>query len=408
MTKSDRREFLSHAGLAGAAVAGVAVSGTKLAAAESPAGPGLIDDTLMRSDVTAQKGTGTENLPVPSAVQQITVINLRELEGRAEKVIPRGNFDYIAGAAGDEWTMAENEAAYKRVQIAPRYLTGNGKANTSAMLMGAKLSMPVMVSAVGGHGIAHTSAEVGTAKGAAAAGVMMTVPTLSNVPMEEIAAASDGPKCFQVYFPADKGAARDILTRAKALKFSAAIITVDAFVASNRERNMRNHYRGGALGNFADPKKAAFKEDLNWDDVAFVRETTGMPVYLKGVLTPAMAKEALAQGVSGLQISNHGGRQLDDVPASFTALPAIADAVGGKMTLIVDGGVRRGQDVFKALAMGANAVGLARPYMYGLALGGWMGVQAVFDRLHTELVMTMQLAGASSIAGIKKDALYKA
>ncbi len=407
MSKADRRTFLSGAAVAGVA-AGVTTSATRVAAAENTSGPGLIDDTLMRSDVTAQKGTGGEPTTVPTAVQKIDVVNLRELESRAQKIIPIGNFDYIAGGAGDEWTMRENEAAYKRVQIAPRFLTGHGKPDTSATLMGAKLSMPVIASAVGGHGIAHVSAEMGTAKGAAASGVMMTVPTLSNQTMEEIAAASDGPKCFQVYFPADKGAARDILQRAKALKFAAAIVTVDAFVASNRERNMRNHYRGGPVGNFPDPKKAAFKEDLNWDDIAFVREVSGLPVYLKGVLTPAMAKEAMAHGVAGLQISNHGGRQLDDVPASFTVLPAIADAVGGKMTLIVDGGVRRGQDVFKALALGANAVGIARPFMYGLALGGWMGVQAVFDRLHTELTMTMELAGVSNIAGITRDALYRA
>ena len=156
---------------------------------------------------SAQKGTGTENLPVPSAVQKIDVINLRELDARAQAIIPKGNYDYIAGAAGDEWTMAENEAAFKRFTITPRFLTGNGKPDLSATLMGQKLSMPVMMSAIGGHGIAHVSAEVGTTKGAAAAGVMMTVPTLSNQTMEEIAAASTGPKCFQVYFPAEIGRA---------------------------------------------------------------------------------------------------------------------------------------------------------------------------------------------------------
>ncbi len=201
-----------------------------------------------------------------------------------------------------------------------------------------------------------------------------------------------------------------MLLRAKAAGYKAIVVTVDAFVSSNRETDTRNHFRSplpnanfpGQPGGYG---QSPFKENLGWDDIAFVRDVTGMPVLIKGVLTPRLATDAIKHGVAGIQVSNHGGRQLDDTPAAFTMLPRIADAVGGRIPIIIDGGIRRGQDVFKALAMGANACAIGRPVLFGLALGGWMGVQGVLEYLNGELKMTMRLAGAESIASISREHL---
>jgi isopentenyl diphosphate isomerase/L-lactate dehydrogenase-like FMN-dependent dehydrogenase len=239
----------------------------------------------------------------------------------------------------------------------------------------------------------------------------MIAPSQSNVTLEDTMRAGDGPKFFQIYIPKDRGMTRDVLLRAKAAGYKAIVITIDAFVSSNRETDVRNHFHstlpnanfpsvgGGGYGT------SPFKEDLGWDDVAFVRDVTGLPVFIKGVLSPALATEAIKHGVAGIQVSNHGGRQLDDVPASFTVLPRIADAVGGRIPIIVDGGIRRGQDVFKALAMGASACAIGRPVLFGLSLGGWMGVKDVLQHLNGELTMTMRLGGVRSIADITREHL---
>jgi len=345
----------------------------------------------------------------PTEIKKIDLINLRELEGMAEKVIPLGGFGYISSAAGDEWTKRENEAAYKRITIVPRHLSGYKEADTSTTLLGSKIAMPIITSVMGGHGMAHVTAEAGTAKGTDAAGTLFTVPSQSTLNLEQIAKASPGPKWFQIYMPEDPGVARELLQRAKAAGYLAIVLTIDGIVASNRETDRRNHFVNPLpQGNFPEPRtknKRPFKPNLGWEDVAFIQQVTGLPVILKGVLSPELAVMAVDHGVAGIQVSNHGGRNLDDVPASITVLPRIVDAVNGRMTIVIDGGIRRGQDVFKALALGANAVAIARPIMYGLALGGWMGVQTVHEHLKGELEITMRLAGAKSISEISKHYL---
>jgi lactate oxidase len=346
----------------------------------------------------------------PTEIKKIEVMNLRELEALAQKVIPAGGFGYISSAAGDEWTKRENEAAFKRITIIPHYLSGYGDADLSTTLLGAKISMPVITSVMGGHGMAHATAEGGTAKGTDASGTLFTAPSQSNLSMEDIAKASPGPKWFQIYLPSDRGKATELLQRAKAAGYRAIVLTIDAFIPSNRETDRRNKFRFEVpRGNFFEKngeyKTYPQKANLGWDDVAFAQQVSGLPVILKGVLSPELALMAVDRGCGAIQVSNHGGRQLDDMPASITMLPRIADAVAGRIPIVMDGGVRRGQDVFKALALGANAVAIGRPVMYGLALGGWMGVQAVLDRLKEEFEMTMRLAGARSLGEISKRAL---
>ena len=345
----------------------------------------------------------------PTEIKKIDIINLRELEGLAQKIIPTGGFGYISSAAGDEWTRRENEAAYKRLTIVPRYLSGYKDAEMSTTLLGSKIAMPIITSVMGGHGMAHVTAEAGTAKGTDAAGTLMEVPSQSTLSLEQIAKASPGPKWFQIYFPDDPGVARELLQRAKAAGYLAIVLTIDGVSNGNRETDRRNHFVNPLpQGNFPEPRARGtrpFKPDLGWEDVAFIQKTTGLPVVLKGVLSPELAVMAVEHGCAGIQVSNHGGRNLDDTPASITVLPRIVDAVGGRLTIIIDGGIRRGQDVFKALALGANSVAIARPVMFGLALGGWMGVQTVLEHLKGELEFTMRLAGAKTLGEISRHYL---
>lgn len=396
----NRREFLSAT--AAVATLTTAAASPVLAQTATPA---------QTADTAFSAAQASVAYAAPTEVKKIEIINLRELEGAAQKVIPKGGFGYISGSAGDEWTKNENQAAFKRVTIMPHQLAGLPDADLTTTLLGSKIAMPIITTVMGGHGLAHVTAEAGTAKGTDAAGTIFTTGSQSTLTLEEIAAASPGPKWFQIYLQKDPGVNRDLLLRAKAAGYRAVVVTLDAFVSSNRETDTRNHFRSPLpSGNFPGKQggygTAPFKENLSWDDIAFVQKVTGLPVIVKGVLSPELAVAAVKNGCAGIQVSNHGGRQLDDVPASFTMLPHIAQAVGGRIAIITDSGYRRGQDVFKALALGANAVAIGRPVMYGLALGGWMGVQQVHEHLKEELRMTMRLAGAGTIADISKRYLY--
>ena len=399
---SNRRDFLTSTAVAVAATGSAALLAPTVAAADdAPAAAPLAPNPPLQS---------FPGYDAPTHVQRIGIINLRELEPAAQKIIPTGGFGYISGAAGDEWTKHENEAAYKRVTIMPHYLAGVLGADTTVTLLGNKLSMPIIVSVMGGHGLAHASAEAGTARGAGAAGTLMIAPSQSNVTLEDTMAAGTGPKFFQIYLQRDRGLMKDVLMRAKTAGYKAITVTIDATISSNREADARNHFRSPLpSANFPHQSGgygiAPFKENLSFDDVDWVRETIGLPVFIKGVLSPALATEAIKHGVAGIQVSNHGGRQLDDVPASFTMLPRIAEAVNGRIPIIIDGGVRRGQDVFKALAMGATVCALGRPILFGLALGGWMGVQETLEHLNGELKMTMGLAGVGKLSEISKSYL---
>jgi L-lactate oxidase len=402
-----RRDFLSATAAAVTLSTGLPAA---LAGGESPSTPAATQNGAATAAAATPAATTAPGYAAPTEIKAIEIINLRELEAAAQKVLPPGGFGYISSAAGDEWTKRENEAAFKRVTIAPQYLSGYGSADRSTTLLGAKLAMPIALSPMAAHAMAHATAEVGSARGTGAAGALYIAGSLSTNTLEEIAQAGPGPKWFQIYLPADRGIAREILLRAKSAGYLAIILTIDTVVPSDRETDVRNHFRwmqppGNYHGVSGGYGQSPMKRDLGWDDVEFIRTTAGLPVLLKGVMTPELAVAAVEHGCAGFQVSNHGGRQLDDVPATFTVLPRIAEAVKGRAVIILDGGVRRGQDVFKALALGANAVAIGRPALYGLALGGWMGVQAVFQHLAGELEMTMRLAGARSLAQISKSYL---
>lgn len=394
-----RRELLS----AGAAVATMTAAGTVLAQGNPPASA--------EAQAAAPGMAGT----LPNNEKKIRIITLRDLEAEAQKVMAPYGFAYVSGGAGDEWTMRENLAAFNRTVIVPNYLSGNGTPDTSATLLGSQLPFPVIAAPVGFQGSMHAQKEMPTAKGAGLAGTLYVASSVTQLSLEEIAAAGSGDKWFQPYIPSSRPFAIEMLQRAKAAGYKAIVLTVDAFVTSNRERSTR--LLGVPLPNLAMgnvPKAPgvtgsamAMKADLSWDDVEFCRSQTGLPVIVKGILSAGQALEAERHGCAAVWLSNHGGRQLDNTPSAITVLPRVADALKGRLPIILDGGVYRGQDVFRALALGANVVALGRPLLYGAALGGAQGVQSVYEHLRNELVMTMQLAGTPTIKSIVRGCLER-
>ena len=399
----QRRDLL----LTGTAIAAAAAAAPSLAqpAQELPSGNA-------RSNVQA----GDQLIPYEGGkeVKRLRIINIAELELEAEKILPKGGFDYIQSGSGAEYTKRENIRALEATPIEPHFLSGVLRPDLSVSILGSNLPFPIVVAPMGSHGRAHVSKEVGTATGVAATGTLMILSTVSNDSLEDVARANPGPKWMQIYLPADRGVARELLQRAKAAGYTALVPTIDTTLAYPRETNLRNNFRtplslgrGNAPRSERDPVRAAqmmaSKVDLNWDDIAFMKQETNLPVIIKGVMSPVTATRAIERGVDGVYVSNHGGRALDGVAASITALPRVADAVRGRVPIVFDSGIRRGQDVFRALALGANVVAVGRPVMYGLALGGHLGVQSVLEYLRNDLYIVMQLAGTPNLKSITRD-----
>jgi lactate oxidase len=348
--------------------------------------------------------------PTPSAVGPLKIASLLDLEDQARRVLGDGPFTFAASGSGAEWTMHENRRAFDRYVINPDYLAGRSAPDLRTTVLGAALSLPVFTAPTGSLGMIHATADVGMAQGTAASGALMTMSTRANRTIEQVGAASTGPKWYQVYLPADRGQAREAFQRARAAGFTALVFTIDAIGAGNSEALVRDGYDPAAAAAAAGFHSLAppAKPELGWDDLVFVQKEGGLPVILKGVLTPELARRAVEAGVAAIQVSNHGGRQTDGVPAALDALPPVVEAVGGRVPVLMDSGIRRGVDVFKALALGAKAVGLGRPALYGLALGGPAGVQSVYDRLKLELALTMQGAGVDRIDQISSQYVRRA
>lgn len=346
------------------------------------------------------------------AVRSLRPNNLLELEQAAAHVIAKGSFDYIVGGAGDEQTLRENRLAFERVLVNQRILTGKTVASLETSILGSKLASPVLIAPMGGQGIAHVSAESGSAQGAAQAGSLLAVSTVATQSLEQVAQAAPGDKWFQIYLTQDAGFNRELLQRAKAAGYKAVVLTADVTVSANRERDRRNGFSYPFIpGNFLDAQgkpllpDRRFEPCLDGASLEFVQQHSGLPIILKGVTTAADAEWAIRYGASAIQVSNHGGRQLDGSPGAFSILPEVAAKVAGRVPIIFDSGIRRGLDVFKALAAGADVVALGRPVLYGLALGGWQGVASVLEHLNGELRTVMQLAGAANLADIQQTRL---
>lgn len=344
--------------------------------------------------------------------KKLDVFNIDLLEEQARKVYGHGTYVFVANGSGKQWTLAENQRAWGDYAFVPHRMQGvvRDRIDLSVDLLGLRLPHPFIITPFGSHGLHHPLAEVATAQGIAKSGGLLTVSSSSTASMEDIAKASNGPKWFQIYMTTDDGFTRAVLQRARAAGFKAIVLTVDAIGQGSSDEYMRlgNPRPWLPYGNFPDGKQPAFKTNLSWDDVAMIRNVTGLPVVVKGITRPEDARAAIAAGAAAIQVSNHGGRALDGTPASITVLPSIADVVKGDVPLILDSGIRRGTDVVKALAMGASAVAIGRPVMFGLALGGASGVHSVIEFFRRETINTVLHLGANRIGALGKQHVRQA
>ena len=350
-----------------------------------------------------------------SPVRALQIVSLADVEAEARSVLSEGAWAYVAGGEGDQWTLAENRRAFNDYPIATHRLRGvdSKSIELGVHLLGHDLPYPILVAPSGAHLFVHPGAEAVTAGGAGRAGALYTASGASNLPLEAIAQATSGPKWFQVYLNADDGVTRDILLRAKAAGYSAIVLTADAIGPGMSDAFRRlgmpfppgmtfgnNDPRYGGRGNFLDQKTA-----MTLDDIGMIRSVTGLPVVVKGITRATDARDAIAAGAVAIQVSNHGGRQIDGVPASISVLAEVVDAVGGTVPVIFDSGIRRGIDVYRALALGATAVALARPVLYGAAVGGAAGVASVLEHLRDELRGAMLLAGRQTVSEIDRSCI---
>ena len=328
-------------------------------------------------------------------------LTIDDHERAAREALPADVYDFIAGGAGDEWTLTENRRSFARWMFRPRVLRGANEPDPSIALFGDRISMPVIVAPWAYQRLVHPEGDVGTARGAAAAGTIACLSSSGFDLLDAIVAASEGPKWWQLYVSADRGFTAEMLARVAAGGFRAIVWTVDLPVYGMRRRDERNAFE---IPDALVP--AGFGNDgaIAWDDLPWIREqAAGLPVLVKGILTREDAELAVRAGADGIIVSNHGGRQLDFSPPALGALPDVAAAVGGRIPVLMDGGVRSGTDVVKALALGAAAVLVGRPAAWGLALGGAEGVSHLLGIFREELENAMALCGCRTVAEIGRE-----
>ncbi len=340
-----------------------------------------------------------------------------ELEGRARKKLAPGAFAFAAGGADDEITLADNIAAWRRLRLRPRMLRDDTAIDTSTTVLGARIAAPLMVAPTGRHRLFHPDGERATAHGAAAAGVPYVMATASTVTMEDAAGErGTAPQWFQLYLPPDRSVTEGLVDRAAAAGFAAVVLTVDQPVYGASPRAARAPLMAApdiravnlpgqpvAAHGYGAAHSGSVTHPATFDDLAWLVRRSPLPVLVKGVLRADDAVRCVELGARGILVSNHGGRHLDATLASADALPEIAAAVGTKAEIYVDGGIRRGTDIVKALALGARAVLIGRPALWGLALAGADGVRDVLEHLRGELVRTMALCGVAKLQEITRD-----
>ena len=334
-------------------------------------------------------------------------VNVWDYERLAEEKLPAGAFGYFAGGAGDERTLRENVAAYERYRLRPRVLVDVTAVTTATTVLGTDVSMPLLVAPTALQRMAHPDGEVGTARAAAAAGTIMSLSTIATATAREIAeAAPEAPRWFQLYVLRDWGRTRAMLEEVSSLGYSAVLLTADTPYLGRRERDVRNAFAipdDLVVPNMPLPEEGSLRRQfasmspaVTWRDVEELASISGLPVLVKGVLTSEDALLAVEHGAAGVIVSNHGGRQLDGVPATLDALPEVVEAVGARCEVLIDGGIRRGTDVLKALALGAQAAMAGRAVLWGLAVDGEAGVARVLKLLRAEIELGLALLGCRS------------
>jgi len=335
-----------------------------------------------------------------------TPLNLADYETLARGLMEPATWDYFAGGSGDELTLQANSEAFRRLRLRPRVMADEDQVGTATTVLGTPIELPVLVAPTAYHGLVHRDAECATAAGAGDAGTIMVVSLNSNRTLEEVAAAATRPVWFQLYLTPDRAADEEMVRRAEDAGFAALVLTVDRPVYGAREKDVRNGFRLPdhlRAGNFGGTRDLRAKSWSSWAALDWLVQATRLPVLVKGVLTGEDALLAVQQGAAAVIVSNHGGRQLDGALAGIEALPGVVASVDGRCEVYCDGGVRRGVDVLKALALGARAVLVGRPAIWGLAVNGAAGVTAVLELLRGELERDLTLCGRCRVADIDRS-----
>ena len=341
------------------------------------------------------------------------MINVADFEAAARERLDPGVYDYIAGGAGDEHTLRENRAAFERWELRPRVLVDISVVSTATTVLGTEVALPVLVAPTAFQRLADPEGELATARAAAAAGTIMCLSTLSSAtPAELAAAAPEAPKWFQLYWSRDRGFTQELVEAAVDSGFTALVLTVDLPVAGRRERDMRAAFTLPAdlpLPNIPEELRgddfhsalhAVVDDTLTWRDLEWLRSICSLPLVVKGILTAEDALLAAEHGATAVVVSNHGGRQLDGVPPTLDVLPEVVEAIGERVEVLLDGGIRRGIDVLKALALGARATLSGRSVLWGLAAGGEEGATRVLELLRREVELGLKLLGCPSPADV--------
>lgn len=360
----------------------------------------------------------------PASLENLPLADLMRFEPLARERLSQMAYDYVRSGGADEITMRENRLAFERLRLAPSVLTDVSQLDTRFSLFGVEFEHPILLAPIAYHRLYHPEGELATAQGASRAGAAMVISSFTTTAIDEIARNTERPIWFQLYVQRDRLFAKDMVQRAVAAGCKAVCLTVDTPVLGCRYGQLSFalpegmecvHLRGLELksailghktqrGGIYDP---LFDPAFNWKDLDWLRSAAGVPVLLKGLLAPEDARRAIDYGADGIIVSNHGGRNLDLLPATIDALPRVVEAIGGKIPVLLDSGVRRGTDVLTALALGATAVLIGRPYIYGLAAGGAAGVERVVTILRDEFERAMALTGRRSIAEIDASVLWK-
>ena len=382
---------------------------------------GAVAAVALTSPLHAQVATAAAAQQTPGT----QLASIFDYEKAAKTKMTPMAWEYVSGGAGDEITLAWNHDAYGDIKLRNRVLVDVSKIDTATKLFDQDLAHPILVAPTAYHKLVHRDGEIATAQGAGRARAPMIVSSFATTKIEEIARAASGPLWFQLYVQPDREFTRDLVARVHAAGVKALVLTVDTPVLGARNRETRIGFKlpAGvtrenlvgldarvASATHRPPEgqiySAVLEPRLTWKDVDWLRSISKVPVLLKGILDPDDAKHAVTSGASGIIVSNHGARNLDTVPATITALPRVTEAVNGRIPVLVDGGIRRGTDILKALALGASAVAIGRPYLYGLAVNGSAGVTHVVDILKTELEMAMALTGRTTIAAIDRSVIW--
>jgi len=346
-------------------------------------------------------------------------VNVNEFQELARQVLPKMYFDFYNGGAEDQYTLKENVEAFHRITFRPRILVDVSRISMSTTILGHRISAPIMIAPTSFHKLAHPEGEIATARAAASCNTIMALSFSSTCTVEEVASSCNAVRFFQIYVYKRRDVTSMLVQRAERNGFKAMILTVDTPRIGRREADIKNRMISPHLKNFEGLLSTEVASDkgsnleafaaevldrsICWKDIEWLRSITSLPILIKGVLTHEDAIKAMEVGVAGIVVSNHGARQLDYSPATITVLEEVVRAVGGKIPVLIDGGVRRGTDIFKALALGAQAVMIGRPILYGLAAKGECGVRRVIEMLKDELELTMALSGCPTLKDITRS-----